>query len=131
MTEAHKPGIYVVLDIILHHAGNVFTYQIDGTDKADLEWRDEIPPIKWHEEGILPTELQRDEFYTRRGAAESAENGSHPNGDFVSLKAFDADLTTEDGQKPIQDILIKAHQYLIAKFDIDGFRIRHAEVYLT
>ena len=123
ITEAHRLGIYVILDIVLHHAGNVFTYLVDGKEKQELDWQEKIQPIRWHKDGILPKELHRDTLWTRRGAADSTQHGFHPNGDFSSLKGFDADFTTKEGRKPIWDILIKAHQYLIAQFDVDGFRI--------
>ena len=38
-------------------------------------------------------------------------------GDFASLKQFRTDLTD------LQEFLIRAYQYVIARFDIDGFRI--------
>ena len=38
-------------------------------------------------------------------------------GDFASLKQFRTDLTD------LQQFLIRAYQYVIARFDIDGFRI--------
>ena len=141
VNAAHKLGIYVILDIILHHAGNVFTYDIDGQECDELDWQEEIRPIRWRdadgkaradwadgpqdpspEAAVWPRELQRNEFWTRRGNSQSDEHGFHAPGDFSSLKGFDADFT-EDDRKPIWDILIRAHQYLIAKFDIDGFRI--------
>jgi glycosidase len=38
-------------------------------------------------------------------------------GDFASLKQFRTDLTD------LQELLIRAYQYVIARFDVDGFRI--------
>ncbi len=123
IAEAHTLGIYVILDVVLHHAGDVFSYLVDGQEKHALDWQENVQKIQWQEGGILPQELQREEFWTRRGAADSAAHGFHPGGDFSSLKAFDADFTNADGTKPIWDILIQAHQYLVAKFDVDGFRV--------
>lgn len=138
---AHALGIYVILDIILHHAGNVFAYAADGQECDELDWQDDIRPIRWRDAdgtarvdwadgpqdpspdaAVWPRELQRNDFWTRRGNSQSDAHGFHASGDFSSLKGFDADFTEGD-QKPVWDILIKAHQYLIAKFDIDGFRI--------
>ncbi len=123
IAEAHKLGISVILDIVLHHAGDVFSYVADGKDFGELDWSEDVQPIRWRDGGVLPEELQRGDFWTRRGIAESAECGFHPNGDFSSLKAFDLDFTDADGRKPVWDILIQAHQYWIARLDIDGFRI--------
>ena len=49
-------------------------------------------------------------------------NGFHPNGDFNSLKGIDSDVA-ENGFQPAHVALIRAYQYIIAKFDVDGFRI--------
>ena len=138
---AHALGIYVILDIILHHAGNVFAYDQNGQERGELDWQEDTQPVRWRgesgdarrewadgphdpspEAAVWPRELQRNDFWTRRGNSQSEAHGFHGAGDFSSLKAFDADRT--DGEhRPVWDILIRAHQYLIAKYDIDGFRI--------
>ena len=138
---AHQLGLYVILDIVLHHAGNVFTYAVEDGEKDELDWQEKVRPIRWRdgdgkaredwadcpqnpspEAAVWPRELQRNEFWTRRGNSQSDKHGFHAAGDFSSLKGFDADFAEGD-QRPVWDVLIKAHQYLIAKFDIDGFRI--------
>ena len=64
--------------------------------------------------GVWPKELQRDRFFRRQGVPGS---GDDTIGDFDSLKQ----LMTIDGD--LQDYFIRAYQYVIARFDIDGFRI--------
>jgi glycosidase len=141
---AHDLGIYVILDIVLHHAGNVFEYVFpDGgggiRQLSDAEWQDREVGIRWRDPfghgdpaattaptnppldaAVWPTELRRNEYFTRRGNAMS--RGFHPPGDFNSLKGIAVDFE-ENGLKPVHNILIRAHQYIIARFDVDGFRI--------
>jgi len=71
---------------------------------------------------VFPDELRNNEWFRRRG--KSKDNEKH--GDFESLKEFITEYLYRNNNRdyfPVRDILIKIHQYLIAKFDIDGFRI--------
>ncbi len=140
--DAHAQGIYVIFDIVLHHAADVFAYRVDGKEQAQLDWQEQVQEVRWrgadgqpraewadgpHDPGpddaLWPQELQRTDLFTRRGDAQSGEHGFHAPGDFSSLKGFDADFQADDGTRPVWDTLIRAHQYLIAKYDVDGFRI--------
>jgi glycosidase len=58
--------------------------------------------------------LHNNSFYRRQGLPGSADDTV---GDFASLKQ----LRTDDTQ--LQQFLIRAYQYVIARFDVDGFRI--------
>jgi glycosidase len=141
--EAHKLGIYVIFDIVLHHAGDVFEYAITegGSTKesGEAEWSDSILPIRWRDEkghgdplsgdapahppldaAVFPDELRRNSRFTLRGNAFS--RGFHPFGDFDTLKGIATDIV-EDGLYPVRNLLIRSYQYIIAKFDVDGFRI--------
>lgn len=138
---AHARGIYVIFDIVLNHAGDVFEYVFaDGSRSAEADWRDTPYPINWRDENgrgrtdwtqapanppadaaVWPTELRRNEFFRRQG------RGGEAGGDFASLKelvtAFQEFDPQSGSQFPVRNILIRAHQYLIARFDVDGFRI--------
>jgi hypothetical protein len=70
--EAQKLAIYIIFDIVLHHAGDVFEYVVTEGDKT--------------------------------------------------LKGIATDVV-EGGLQPIHNILIRSYQYIIAKFDVDGYRI--------
>jgi glycosidase len=139
---AHSQGLYVILDIVLNHTGDVFAYVCDSgeTDctssqgsQADfrpnprvIEWRDaqgnahpEWPdvatiPNPSTDAVVWPVELQQNQWFRRQGMPGPA---SDTVGDFDSLKQFRTDLTD------VQQYLIRAYQYVIARFDIDGFRI--------
>jgi glycosidase len=138
---AHAHGLHVILDVVINHAGDVFDYVGRGAEapwkgggpEYDVRWRDATgqPVPAWPEaatipaprppEGVVwPQELQRNDYWRRRGR--EGEGAPETVGDFGSLK----EIVTEylkDGRFPVRELLIRAHQYLIAKFDVDGFRI--------
>ncbi len=145
--EAHARGIYVIFDIVLNHVGNVFAYE---GDRHDAPWRDDGPyQIMWRDaQGqasaewnsppaiddispdalIWPVELQHNEYYRRMGNAFSRPIDIHEQaGDFYALKELNTAYLQPHAvygiSHPVRAILITAHQYLMAKFDIDGFRI--------
>jgi glycosidase len=162
--EAHARGIYVILDIVLNHAGRVFDYLYHGSVSSDFTDPGVMngplgsePPIEWvnglgnprsdwtnalpnpsalsPDDAVWPADLQKTEFFRRRGSKLSdtpGRDGFVP-GDFGSLRQmvheYDATapgqeaLRSQYGPKPVLSILIQAYQYLIAKYDFDGFRI--------
>jgi glycosidase len=139
--EAHARGIYVIFDIVLNHAGDVFEYVLDdGRRAGEADFRDGGYVINWRDENgrgrpdwteapadpprdaaIWPTELRRNAAFRRKG------KGGEAGGDFSSLKEMVTDLQEIDAASgrhfPVRNALISAYQYLIAKFDVDGFRI--------
>ncbi|MDZ7291346.1 MAG: alpha-amylase family glycosyl hydrolase [candidate division KSB1 bacterium] len=135
--EAHARGIYVIFDIVLNHSGDVFEYAGFG---ATAPWRDSPYPIYWRDNNgkaredwaeapakphadaaIWPEELCRNVFFRRQG------EGGEAGGDFGSLKEMVTEFREFSSAHglwyPVRDILIRAYQYLIARFDVDGFRI--------
>ena len=136
---AHAEGIFVILDIVLNHVGDPFNYE-GMRDSAPWRengeyavfWRDNggTPQGNWtgvetigaksRANGIWPQELQRNDYFRRKGSVNDA--GDITRGDFDRLK----ELVTEylgDDKYPVRNHLIRSYQYLIAKFDLDGFRI--------
>jgi len=138
---AHACGIYVIFDIVLNHAGDVFEYVFDGggrSAEADfnnnpytINWRDvdghgrpdwtEAPASPPRDAAVWPTELRQNELFRRKG------RGGELGGDFSSLKELVTDVVVfneiSGRHYPVRDTLIRAFQYLIARFDVDGFRI--------
>jgi glycosidase len=140
---AHAMGMYVILDIVLNHTGDVFAYVCDAgeTDcvnshgaQADfrsgrraVQWRDALGVAQsaWPniasvanpsaDELVWPKELQQDGYFRMQGSMPAP--GDDTIGDFDSLKQF---LTERND---VQQFLIRAFQYVIARFDVDGFRI--------
>ena len=140
---AHELGIYVIFDIVLHHAGDVFEYVTTEGGTAigvsQTDWSDTVLPIRWRDEqghgdplwtkapahpplnaAVFPDELRQNSRFTLRGNAFS--RGFHAFGDFQTLKGIATDVV-EDGLQPIHNVLIRSYQYIIARFDVDGYRI--------
>jgi glycosidase len=140
---AHAKGLYVIFDIVLNHSGDVFVYQCDPGDSLcntsggheasfhstaqTIFWRDQngVPqpgftvieniPNPSRDAFVWPSELQKNAFFRRQGVA--ASGGDDTVGDFDTLKQM---LTAD---RDVQRFLIRAYQYVIARFDIDAFRI--------
>jgi glycosidase len=140
---AHKLGLYVILDIVLNHTGDVFAYACDagetsctGSQGARADYRSFARSVQWRDQNavaqsawtdiaalpnmttdpmVWPAELQKNEYFRRQGAMPAPDDDTI--GDFDSLKQMMTDNTE------LQQFLIRAYQYVIARFDIDGFRI--------
>jgi glycosidase len=164
--QAHARDIYVIVDMVINHAGRVFDYVYQGgivdqfTNRnvmnsplgeepsiqwltgygfAQADWQDQIPPDTSlsPDDAVYPVDLQQKLFFRRRGAIVSYDWSESPNGfirgDFFKrrqlLVEYDARPSSQAriqeryGSSPVLNILIRAYQYLIAKFDVDGFRI--------
>ncbi len=130
--EAHSRGMYVILDIVINHAADCFTYKGEGAHDFKVDGQHEFGD--WHrcgpaaapdaplsrDDAIWPVEFQRPEAFKRRGSIRdlsSTENNETIDGDFFSLKTFD--ILRPD----VIDALIRSYKYWIAAADIDGYRI--------
>jgi glycosidase len=139
--EAHQRGMYVIMDIVLNHTGDLFAYSGGASEapwRADppygINWRNETgaPNPAWPgiaqvpnnlaDAGVWPEELRRDDYFRRRGNESGAPRFA---GDFGGgLKELVTEyLIPGTGVFPVRDVLIRCYQYLIGKFDIDGYRI--------
>jgi glycosidase len=129
---AHAAGLYVIFDIVLNHTGDVFAYNGNSTapfsdNPMAVQWRDDSGlavagdtdvaaiPDPSTDSLIWPSELQENVYFRRQGLADP--NGNDRIGDFDSLKQ----LITAN--RDVQRFLIRAYQYAIARYDIDGYRI--------
>jgi len=140
---AHLQDLLVIFDIVLNHTGNAFAYQCDPADQfclsnqgAQSSFHASPQPVQWRDQTgaarpdfpdvatipnpsldavVWPSELQENKFFRRQGTPDG--NGDDTIGDFSVLKQ----LVTADPD--VQRFLIRAFQYVIARFDIDGFRI--------
>ncbi|HEY1683899.1 MAG TPA: alpha-amylase family glycosyl hydrolase [Tepidisphaeraceae bacterium] len=133
--EAHKRGMFIVLDIVIQHTGNNWSYPGDKGNpfKEDGQypfgaWRGrdnrQIPPDKTKDlgpdDGVWPVELQNPDFYKRRGEIRNlldCGDDERINGDFFVFK--DLDLKNP----AVLDIIIKCYKFWISAVDCDGFRI--------
>jgi glycosidase len=138
---AHAENIYIIFDIVLNHTGDVFAYECDADDKTCNEshgsearssattrtvwWREgtgapRFPSVEHiakpsRDALVWPKELQKDEFFRKQGATRPPPDDTV--GDFASLKQMRTQEPT------LQNVLIRAYQYVVARFDVDGFRI--------
>jgi len=140
---AHQQDLLVIFDIVLNHTGNAFAYQCNPSDQfcidnqgAQASFHSSPQPIQWRDATgagrpdwadvatisnpplnavVWPSELQQNKFFRRQGIPDP--NGEDTIGDFSVLKQ----MMTADPD--LQRFLIRAYQYVIARFDIDGFRI--------
>jgi glycosidase len=140
---AHRQDLHVIFDIVLNHTGNAFAYQCDPADQfcisnqgAQSSFHGSPQPVQWRDQTgaarpdfpdvaaianpspdavVWPSELQQNQFFRRQGTPDG--NGDDTVGDFSVLKQ----MMTADPD--LQRFLIRAYQYVIARFDIDGFRI--------
>jgi glycosidase len=129
---AHAEGLFVIFDIVLNHIGDGFAYASgaqapfspttlpvqwrDATGAARQDWPSlDAIPVPPRDALVWPRELQRDAFFRRQGAMPAPDDDTV--GDFASLKQ----MLTE--KIDLQNQLIRAYQYVIARFDVDGLRI--------
>jgi glycosidase len=149
---AHANGLYVILDIILNHSGNVFSYAptnrytLNGS--PDPHW-DGIPyevagfndktgqpsipfgpiqnPTPEQIEGaIWPGIFQNPGFFTRKGYIRNWDNyPEYLEGDFFDLKDITHGQGDCDNYQAADALyaLSEVYKYWIAYTDIDGFRI--------
>jgi glycosidase len=116
---------------------------LNGLGFPRADWQDQIPPGTplSLDDAVYPHDLQQKTFFRCRGDILNY-NLSPPEitfvkGDFGQQRQlvveYDAtpsslaDVRAKYGTKPVLNILIRAYQYLIAKFDVDGFRIDTAK----
>ena len=139
---AHNLGLYIILDIVLNHTGDAFAYVCDSGESdcmnsqgSEADFRASARSIQWRDSQgnarsdwpdianipspspdalVWPTELQKNDWFRRQGMPGPDDDTV---GDFASLKQFRTDLPD------LQQFLIRAYQYAIARFDVDGFRI--------
>jgi glycosidase len=125
--------MYVVLDIVLNHTGDVWAYPEDqpyyysgGETFPFWRWREVDPaPGLQDDDGVWPTELQTPEAFKREG---QIRNWFDPvearDGDFLSLKELNLP------RPEVLDTLIKIYKHWISVADVDGYRldtVKHME----
>jgi glycosidase len=142
VSTAHNLGLYIILDIVLHHTAEGFKYAMPdgsgGTNDFDIiNWTNSLQSLHWRnangtansswstapanppiDAAIWPTELRDNNLFVRRGNYDSP--GGQLQGDFYAFRGIN--FNSSAALSP-QSILIRAYQYIIAKFDIDAFRI--------
>jgi glycosidase len=136
---AHRKRMYIILDVVVNHTGDNWYYK--GYEQGGSPsyrkkpayefggWRKrkQDTPIEWPDDAVWPREFQDPERYRKLGEI-TTEGWRDPqqcqNGDFSSLKELKTDDSTVRGD------LIDVYKWLVAKTDVDGFRVdavKHVE----
>jgi glycosidase len=136
VAEAHKRDIRILLDVVFNHTSNNWIYA-NGQDQPPFlpwpgfyqkgDWRNRqgglTHTIQGPDDGVWPSEFQRDDYYTRAGEGDlGAGDIDDPHAemrrtDFVG----DRDINY-DGTTALADIT-RCYKYWIALTDCDGFRV--------
>jgi glycosidase len=166
---AHDLGMWIILDVVLNHTGEVFWYDRGGIresfqDAALLHqsrdggalpgvvwsngygnpepaWRDELQPgqAAGPDDAVYPIQLRDSRAFRRRGDKVSDRLADFPElgfipGDFGNMRqlafeyeALAGDPLRAEGRFPVLSVLLRAYQYLVARFDLDGLRIDTAK----
>jgi glycosidase len=139
---AHDRGLYVLMDVIINHAGNVFayeeppqaytgdTYPIKGFLDAHGEPTIPVGPMDYDQipldAGVWPKEIMTPYAFSAKGPITDWE---HPEdaveGDFYDLKNIHTGHGTTEDYVPSEAFkaIVKCYQYWIAYADVDGFRL--------
>jgi len=123
---AHARGMYVILDVVLNHTGDVWCYP--DCNPYYFYQDQEYPFGSWNEvdpteglqddDAVWPLELQKPDVFKRRGEIRNWHDPVEArDGDFLSLKELDLP------QPKVLDTLVKVYKYWISQADLDGFRI--------
>jgi glycosidase len=136
--EAHARGMYVILDVVINHAGDVWGYAGEGERQHPYNeagryefgfWRTyrdgklgRLAPgdAPGPDDAIWPRELQDPDAFKRRGQIRdfrTAGDDEAVNGDFFSFKELDSN------NPRVVDALVRCFKYWIAVADVDGYRI--------
>ncbi|MGD8451355.1 MAG: alpha-amylase family glycosyl hydrolase [Phycisphaerae bacterium] len=109
----------------------------EGLGGARGDWRNKLSPQQatQPDEAAYPTEMRDPTLFRRRGDKTGDDLSKYPwlgfvPGDFgdmrqlvVEYKAGDDDPLRSFGRSPVLTLLLRCYQYLVARYDFDGFRI--------
>lgn len=109
----------------------------NGFGQPVSAWRDALQPgqAAHPDDAILPVELRDSFLFRRRGAKVTDSLSEFPQlgfvpGDFDIMRqivfeyvAADGDARRVHGRYPVLSLLLRAYQYLVARFDLDGMRV--------
>ncbi len=119
INEAHKLDIRIVLDIIVNHTADTWSYK-----EKDTEYNGEPYSFgKWNDATFpLPHEFRNVAYYKKMGAIQNWD--SYPEtqeGDIFELKKLVLDESAIG--KDVLTSLITIYSYWMKELNIDGFRI--------
>ena len=140
VAEAHAAGVVVILDIVVNHSGNVFSYVAtdpkyngqqfpvkgfnDEKGKPDIAFEKGI--AAGQDDAIWPVEFRDPAVFTQKGQIVNWDSSPEfLDGDFFDLKDIHHGQGLVDAFVPSAGLLnlIEVYKYWIALLDIDGYRI--------
>ena len=134
---AHARGMHVILDIVFNHSGSNWLYANGERQPRFLPFPQFYQKGDWFDgngnlvsslaptavdAGVWPTELQRDDYYTRAGAVSFDGSFDDDHAAFRRTDFFDLRDFNFDGTEALDD-LARCYKYWIALTDCDGFRL--------
>jgi glycosidase len=153
VAAAHEQGIYVVLDIVFNHAGDVFAYAADRypvDGGMDPRWDGRPYTVRGYRDAmgdprlpfgtldltthpdaspdgaIWPAELQDPGTFSRKGRITNWDfDPEYTEGDFYDLKDIQHGSGTLDRYEPSAALraICEVYKFWIAYADLDGFRV--------
>jgi len=136
VAAAHTRSIRVLLDIVINHSGHNWDYKAEDSQiykpwpefYEKGSWLDvngdKTASISSDDDGVWPTELQPDDYYTRAGLG--SLNGEDVDNDHAEFKRSDFPGDFRDfnfAGSNLPNDLARCYKYWIALTDCDGFRI--------
>jgi glycosidase len=136
VSQAHGRGMRVLLDVVFNHTSNNWVYGNDQDQPPYRPWPQYYGKGRWRtrsggltsmiqgpDDGVWPTELQNDDYYTRAGEGSlGAGDIDDPHAEFRRTDFVGDRDINYDGTKALNDIA-RCYKYWIALTDCDGFRI--------
>ena len=138
---AHAQGLHVILDIVFNHSGTNWIYS-NGELTPPLSFRGAYQKGDWFDrndervstiapeavdDGVWPSELQRDDCYTRAGGGSGANDFDGDmrdrNANFRRTDFPDGRRDFDFDNKEVLSDLARCYKYWIALTDCDGFRL--------
>jgi glycosidase len=122
--ECHKRGLRVIMDVVVNHSGDVWSYKETSTpyNKGKVYGFGSWKAREWP----VPIELRNPNLYSKKGSIIHFD--TYPEtleGDLFELKSFKNDDSAE--AEKVSDILTTVYAYWIKATGIDGFRIDAAK----
>ncbi|HEY3440448.1 MAG TPA: alpha-amylase family glycosyl hydrolase [Paludibaculum sp.] len=110
---------------------------LDAAGVPRGNWQDRLdpPPQLAPDDAVWPADLQNHLFFRRRGAklTDKPDWRGFVPGDFANMRQltveYDAtapgqeSVPAKHGASPVLNILIRAYAYLMARYDLDGYRL--------